>query len=254
MALECNSNCGDHWFDTSTRTKGSDCTANCSCNGNHCSRTGCKSNTNITVNWLTGEIISSDGTPTICYSYGQLQKPTCESYSNICNATDGTHYVYSCKGHRDYDSSRNFEFKQYSGQPSPTLVMHEQINSIQSAIRQEINERKSHDAYHNNDTIRYSNSDITAGELAEAAQLNAIDTAINSLKTYIIKIDDHKSTITGGGNAVKSKDTMYAKDLHALEPHLNTMHNDCICYTDCTAYGLWKYKMCSCNINCKCNY
>lgn len=47
---------------------------------------------------------------------------------------------------------------------------------------------------------------------------------------------------------------MRARDLGIKRDLINSLGNDCICYADCTQFARWKYRTCSCNSDCGCNY
>lgn len=211
----------------------------------------CSTHSDITENYYTNSIISSDsgyeGGSTICYGYSD---DSCIVHKINCHP-DTVGYAYNCPGHRSYDDiNRKVVINCASG----IIIDNEQINTIQNELKNEIDARKHHLMYSSEDQIRYSESNVNGGNLISNFQPNKIKDALEKLRARITELPDYKVAPINTYTEVVKNDPIQSKSLNDLLNDFNSQHVDCICYSDCTAYGLWKYKICTCNINCRCNY
>lgn len=188
----------------------------------------------------------SDGGSTICYGYSN---DSCKSYNIKCYP-DTSGYAYDCPGHRSYDIGRKVSINC----DSKIIIDNEQINTIQNGLINEIKERKAHLMYSSEHQISYNESNINEGNLISDFQPNKIKDALEKLRARITELPDYKNTPINTYTKVVKNDPIQSRSLNDLLADFNSQHVDCICYSDCTAYGLWKYTICTCNINCRCNY
>ena len=198
----------------------------------------------------TNSRIESDsksyGGSTICYGYSN---DSCIAHKINCHP-DTIGYAYDCPGHRSYDISRRVSIN-----CAPNIIIdNEQINTIQNGLINEIKERKAHLMYSAEHQISYNESNINEGNLISDFQPNKIKDALEKLRARITELPDYKVTPINTYTEVVKNDPTYPRSLNDLLADFNSQHVDCICYSDCTAYGLWKYTICTCNINCRCNY
>lgn len=204
-----------------------------------------------TINSNENQLTSS----VICYSYNNVDG-TCidESNTKICHPHNGR-YSYNCHGHRNYNQNSNITYMSYQ---TGTIIDHAQINVIQTYIQNEITQRKAHAAYSQQNDISYNEINVNEKDVVFAKQPNAIYEALDKLKKRINYLSDYKNSPTNNFDEIKEKVTVgketYAAHMKKIENDLNDSYVDCICYSDCTAYGLWYYNLCTCNINCGCNY
>ena len=205
----------------------------------------CSSNSN-TGGYTNSSRTESDSGRTICYGYST----NCKVHYTSCHP-DTTGYAYDCQGHRSYDISRSVSI---SNCAPDKIIDNAQINAIQAGLRSEITARKAHLMYSFQSQISYSESNVTEGSLISDFQPNKIKDALEKLRARIVKLPDYKVAPINTYAKVAKGDITQSKSLNDLLADFNSQHVDCICYSDCTAYGLWKYRTCTCNINCRCNY
>lgn len=188
-----------------------------------------------------------EGGSTICYGYSDNK---CESYNIKCYPDTGG-YAYKCPGHRSYDSLRIVSILNCAQEK---IIDAYQINTIQNELKNEITARKAHLMYTSEHQISYDESNVNGGNLISDFQPNKIKDALEKLRARITELPDYKVTPINTYTEVVKNDPIYPRSLNDLLDDFNSQHVDCICYSDCTAYGLWKYTICTCNINCRCNY
>lgn len=81
--------------------------------------------------------------------------------------------------------------------------------------------------------------------------LDIVTTNINAYGAY-----DHDSDISHINNpdVPQQASIISASEIDVKKALINSLGNDCICYADCTNFAKWKKFVCSCNVDCRCNY
>lgn len=100
-----------------------------------------------------------------------------------------------------------------------------------------------------------------SNNVGQSYLVQALDSLLNIINTsYTIDDNittyDHDTTVIHNNNPndPQYQNIVKTTDLTIKHALINSLGNDCICYADCSNYARWKYKTCSCNIDCQCNY
>jgi len=171
-----------------------------------------------------------------------------------------TSEIYSCQGVRgtidtpSRDPNTIYRYLNQVNQLSGDIVNSKTDYNVKRYLSGEVEQRKKH-VWYNNLTLNV-NTDSLRGQVIETSSQTSLKDLIGGLKGYIQWVNDYSNSETCKNNvkSVQTGDLVETNNYNQLERSLFAANSDCICYSDCTAFRVYKRHACTCNINCKCNY
>lgn len=187
-----------------------------------------------------------------CYSFNSVNITNCKSHSNNCYpyGSNGANEIQiDCSGHRTVNENSQLTFASYA---AGDIIDNEQFINLQNSIRDEITQRKSHAAY--SLLGSYSDQNVKNETIIDDSSPNNINSILEQIRNRVKSLNDYASYPLNRYSTIDNSTIINASNIKNLESDINDSWTDCVCYSDCTGYGAWFYKNCTCNVNCKCNY
>lgn len=200
---------------------------------------------------------SSNRSNISCYSFNSVNIDNCHSHgsqSKNCypyGEAGANEIQITCQGHRTVNGNSRLTFATYA---AGNIINNDQFITLQNHIKSEIAQRKSHDAYSSLGSYSDQDQNVQNETIIDDSSPNNINSILEQIRNRVKLLNDYASYPLNQYSTVDNSTIINASNIKNLESDVNDSWTDCICYSDCTGYGAWFYKNCTCNVNCKCNY
>lgn len=180
--------------------------------------------------------------------------------------------TFRCNGNRAYEadlstysylndsSTQYMKFGDGEGESrnaTLTLIKNKDINRLRDLLKTEINKRAKH-VWYSGLNPNELGEDIQTGDVIDHPQQNNVRSTLQRLKALTNSNTDYKesSAVNVTSREAKTGYMVETSNLKTIEKDLYWLGDDCICYSDCTQFQLYKIYPCKCqgHYNCGCVY